>query len=311
VETAPESGTLAGRMRTHCHPALVDAVARACREFRPELVQVEHAELAPLVAQRDAGAKWLLDLHDAYGADDFARLADAAAFAGHVDRYDGVIVCSREDGRLVDHPRVECIGNGARIETGTYRPSVSHGLLFIGPFRYGPNHDGILAFLRTAWPAIRAAVPDATLLILGGDEHAERTLHEPAFAQPGVTVSGHRDDVPQLLSQCALTINPLGGIRGSAVKLVESLAAGRACVSTSAGARGFLDDAPPGLVTTPDVPSMAAPVIELLTDTAVRHRIEDPSRGAFDRYRWSRRIVELESLYRAMLREGAARTPNR
>jgi GT2 family glycosyltransferase/glycosyltransferase involved in cell wall biosynthesis len=310
-ESTPESGTLAGRMRTHCHPALVDAVARACREFQPALVQVEHAELAPLVAQRDSGAKWLLDLHDAYGPDDFDRPAEAAAFAGHVDRYDSVIVCSREDGQLVDHPRVECIGNGARIETSTYRPSATHGLLFIGPFRYGPNHDGILAFLRTAWPAIRAAVPDATLLILGGDEHAERTLHEPAFAQPGVTVSGHRDDVPHLLSQCALTINPLAGIRGSAVKLVESLAAGRACVSTSAGARGFLADAPPGLVTVPDVPSMAPPVIELLTDAAARHRIEDPSPGAFDRYRWSQRIAELERLYRALLREGTARKPDR
>jgi glycosyltransferase involved in cell wall biosynthesis len=274
-------------------------------------VQVEHAELAPLVAHRESGAKWLLDLHDAYGPDDFELPAEAAAFAAHLDRYDGVIVCSPEDGQLVDHPRVECIGNGARIETGTYRPSVSYGLLFIGPFRYGPNHDGILAFLRTAWPAIRAAVPDATLLILGGDEHAARTLHEPAFAQPGVTVSGHRDDVPQLLSQCALTINPLAGIRGSAVKLVESLAAGRACVSTSAGARGFLADALPGLVTAPDVPSMAAPVIKLLTDASARHLIEDPSRGAFDRYRWSRRVAELECLYRAMLREDAARTPDR
>jgi len=81
----------------------------------------------------------------------------------------------------------------------------------------------------------------------------------PRSRSPASRSLGHRDDVPQLLSECALTINPLAGIRGSAVKLVESLAAGRACVSTSAGARGFLDDVPPGLVAVPDVPSMAAP----------------------------------------------------
>ena len=46
-------------------------------------------------------------------------------------------------------------------------------------------------------------------------------------------VVGHRDDVPALLARCALTINPLAQIRGSAVKLVESLAAGRVCVTTA------------------------------------------------------------------------------
>ena len=82
-------------------------------------------------------------------------------------------------------------------------------------------------------------------------------------------------------------------------------------MSTTAGARGFAADAPPGLVTVPDVPSMAAPVIELLTDASARHRIEDPSRGAFDHCRWSSRVAELERLYRAMLREDTARTPDR
>jgi GT2 family glycosyltransferase len=311
ADAGPEAGTLSARMQAHCHPALVAAVVRACAEFGPDLVQVEHAELAPLVAHRTPGSHWLLDLHDAYGPGDFARPDEAAAFAGHLARYDAAIVCSGEDGKLVDHPRVECVGNGARIDTAGYRPSSSHGLLFIGPFRYLPNYEGIVAFLRTAWPAIRAAVPDATLSILGGDEHAERSAHEAAFAQPGVTVCGHRDDVPRLLAQCALTINPLEGIRGSAVKLIESLASGRACVSTVAGARGFLADAPAGLVVVPDVPSMADAVIGLLRDAAARHRVEDPSRGAFDRYRWPQRVADLERLYRDLLRERAGATTPR
>jgi GT2 family glycosyltransferase/glycosyltransferase involved in cell wall biosynthesis len=305
TEASDGEETLADRMRSHCHPALVAAVAQACREFEPDLVQVEHAELAPLAAHRTPGARWLLDLHDAYGADDFAHADEAAAFAVSLSRYDAAIVCSKEDGELVAHPRTERIGNGARVDAGAYRPSASHGLLFVGPFRYAPNYEGIVAFLRKAWPAIRAAVPDATLLVLGGDEHAARSAGESAFAQPGVTVLGHRDDVPELLSQCALTINPLAGIRGSAVKLVESLAAGRACVSTVAGARGFLDDALPGLVTVDDVPAMAGPVIDLLTDASRRHRIEDPSHRAFDLYRWPQRVAELERLYRALLRDAA------
>lgn len=307
TDVSPKAGTLAARMRSHCHPALVATLRQACREFQPDIVQVEHAELAPLAAHRTPETLWLLDLHDAYGPADFDQPADAADFSAHLSRFDAVIVCSKEDGELVAHGRVECIGNGARIETAGYRASTSRELLFVGPFRYQPNYEGIAAFLRTCWPAVRAAVPDATLLILGGDEHARYSAREPAFGQPGVTVLAHRDDVPQILARCALTINPLAGIRGSAVKLAESLAAGRACVSTVAGARGFLDDAPPALVTVPDVPSMAEPVIGLLTDVARRHRIEDPSQGAFDRYRWPHRVAELERLYRSLLgRDNAA-----
>ena len=78
-----------------------------------------------------------------------------------------------------------------------------------------------------------------------------------AFDAEGVQVVGHRDDVPALLAQCALTINPLAHIRGSAIKLVESLAAGRVCVTTVDGARGFAIGAPPGLVIVPDVAAMA------------------------------------------------------
>ena len=82
-------------------------------------------------------------------------------------------------------------------------------------------------------------MPSATLRILGGDEHPQYTRDAEAFAQAGVEVQGHRDDVPDILGASTLTINPQQSIRGSAVKLVESLAAGRVCVSTAAGARGF------------------------------------------------------------------------
>src|SRR5207248_2099432 len=108
-------------------------------------------------------------------------------------------------------------------------------LLFVGPFRYAPNAMGIRRFLREAYPGIRAAVPDVELVVLGGDEGIALTRDDPLFRQAGVTVLGHRDDVPRLLSACTMTINPQTGIRGSAVKLVESLSAGRVCVSTEQG----------------------------------------------------------------------------
>jgi GT2 family glycosyltransferase/glycosyltransferase involved in cell wall biosynthesis len=298
-EGPPDAG-IAARMRRHCHPALASAVDETLRSFRPDLVQIEHAELAPLVRRRSGSARWLLDLHDAIAPGDFADHADAAAFAADLAAYDAVTVCSEEDRALVRHPNVTCVPNGAALEFDSYRPSSSSSVLFIGPFRYRPNREGIVRFLHDAWPAIRAAVPAATLTILGGDEHVKYTSGEPAFAQPGVIVLGHRDNVPHLLAQCALTINPLAGIRGSAVKLVESLAAGRVCVSTRDGARGIAP-AMPALVIVDDAAAMAAPIARLLVDSAERHRLEVPDADALVRYGWPQAMTRLRSFYDELL----------
>ena len=298
--------TLAARMRTHCHPLLVKAVATAVQDFRPDVVAVEYAELAALVRYRTPGARWVLDLHDAYGPADFAAVEEAREFADCLRAYDALVVCSEEDGALVAHPRVVCVPNGSRIAARAYVPSEGTRLLFVGPFRYAANRDGIARFLDEAWPAIRRRVPSATLLILGGDEHREFTRDAAAFAQAGVEVLGHRDDVPDILGASTLTINPQQSIRGSAVKLVESLAAGRVCVSTAAGARGFAAAAPPGLVTAPDVAAMVEPIVALLADVARRHALERPAAGALDAFAWERSVARVKTLYDALLHAPSA-----
>ncbi len=292
-------------MRTHCHPVLVEAVAAAVREFQPDIVAVEYAELAALVRYRAPGARWVLDLHDAYGPADFASAEDARDFADCLRAYDALVVCSDEDGALLAHPRIACVPNGSRIAARAYAPSDGTRLLFVGPFRYAANREGILRFLDEAWPAIRRSVPAATLQILGGDEHPQYTRGAAAFAQAGVDVLGHRDDVPDLLGASTLTINPQQSIRGSAVKLVESLAAGRVCVSTTAGARGFAAAAPAGLVTVPDVAAMAEPIVALLADASRRHALEVPAAGALDAFAWERSVARQKALYDALLRAPA------
>ena len=305
--SSAEAADLAQRMRTHCHADLTAAVDAALATFRPDVVQVEYAELAPLVRRRAPDARWVLDLHDAYGPGDFATAADADAFARDLAAYDALVVCSEEDQALLTHPRIACVPNGSRAAAAAYAPSAGTRVLFVGPFRYSANRDGIARFLRDAWPAIRARVPQATLLVLAGDEHPTFTRDDPLFAQAGVTVCGHRDDVPALLADSALTINPQLEIRGSAVKLVESLAAGRVCVSTRAGARGFATGAPAALVTVADVAAMAEPVAALLADPARRHALEAPAPGALATFAWERSVALQKSLYDALLRERGGR----
>jgi hypothetical protein len=106
---------------------------------------------------------------------------------------------------------------------------------------------------------------------------------------------GHRDDVPRLLAEATLAINPLIDIRGSAVKLVETLAAARVCVTTADGARGFAG-ATPGLVVVPDVAGMAGPIVALLRDAARRHALERADPAHLDAFGWHHSVARLRAL---------------
>src|SRR5262249_3747466 len=214
---------------------------------------------------------------------------------------DAVTVCSREDQALLAHPRTVCVPIGAGVVGSHHSPSQSSQLLFMGPFRYAQNLQGIRQFLSVAYPRIKAAMPTVRLLVLAGDGAEEAIAGDDAFEQDGVSIVGHRDDVSELLRESAVSINPLSEIRGSSVKVIESLAAGRACVSTKEGARGFLDAGFSGLITTTDVAAMAEPIIGLLNDAVLRHRIEIPDAARLEPFQWQHCAGIQAALYRSLL----------
>ena len=128
----------------------------AIRRYRPDLVQVEFIELADLVRCKIMGQPWILGLHDAYGEGDFGDEQETAFVNERLLGYDAITVCSDEDRALIHHPRAVSVPNGSPAPRYAYRPSESTQLLFVGPFRYAPNLEGILTFLWQAYPAIKA-----------------------------------------------------------------------------------------------------------------------------------------------------------
>jgi GT2 family glycosyltransferase/glycosyltransferase involved in cell wall biosynthesis len=293
---------LGGRLRAHCHPSLVEAVEAALRRYQPDLVQIEHIELASLNRLRLPSQRWILGLHDAFLASDFHDCAEGERLQLNIMQgYDAVTVCSAEDAAMISHQRVASIPNASSRSSAAHTPSTSFQILFLGPFRYAQNLDGIRNFLSLAYPAIKAAVPAACLLILGGDQAPARVAGDALFSQDGVTVLEYREDVASLLAASALTLNPLTGIRGSSIKVIESLAAGRVCVSTRDGARGFINAGFAGLVITSGVADMADEVIALLQDDERRHRIEGADKALLADFQWDRSAALQSSLYRTLL----------
>ncbi|HEX3124074.1 MAG TPA: glycosyltransferase, partial [Rhodanobacteraceae bacterium] len=306
---------MAQRLDRHVWPGLCKEFERMIERYDPDIVQVEFMELAALAAARTGRARWLLALHDVYLSGNPPSSPQPPALGPHQDassdaaqrtameRFDALTVCSAEDAKLLPASApVTMIGNGATDRRKAYRPSPeSPRLLFMGPFRYAQNRDGILEFLGTAWPGLHSRFPDLRLTILGGVESAAVAAAEPSLRQPGIELVTAFVDPTAYLDQCTLTINPQRDIRGSSIKLIESLLAGRVCVSTAEGARGFADSGLAGLLLAPEIAAMEAPIGALLADHGDRRRRERNDDALLDTFTWNTMAERQFDLYRRLL----------
>lgn len=134
-------------------------------------------------------------------------------------------------------------------------------LLYIGAFDHVPNVDAATRLAQRVFPRVRAAIPDARLLIVGRDPGMQ-VAH---LAGSGVTVTGEVASVTDALCSSTLFVAPISRGAGTRVKILEALAHGIPVVTTTTGAAGT--GAVPGRdLLVVDEADMAAEVIDLLRD---------------------------------------------
>lgn len=150
-------------------------------------------------------------------------------------------------------------------------------LLFVGALWYAPNRDGIDRFLARCWPTIRAARPDARLLLAGAAPQALRSAWEQ---HPGVSAPGFVDDLGEAYRDAALTIAPIFSGGGTNIKVLESLAYGRSCVTTPHCANVFEPGVLRGLELAGDDAAFAQHCLALLADPERRETKVQACQGA-------------------------------
>lgn len=136
-------------------------------------------------------------------------------------------------------------------------------LVFLGALDWRPNLEGVRWLLDRVWPAIRAAVPEARLVI--GGSNASSGL-EKGLSGEGVTFVGRVPDAQAFIASGAAMVVPLLSGGGMRVKILEAMALGVPVVSTRLGATGL--DARDGIeIRLADEPeTMAAACVGLLSD---------------------------------------------
>jgi glycosyltransferase involved in cell wall biosynthesis len=163
------------------------------------------------------------------------------------------------------------------------------------------EHKGQEEFVRAA-PLVRAAHPDALLLLVGStakDDVAApvRDLIESEGVEDVVRFTGYLHDMPALYAAIDVLAAPSRS-EGFGLMLVEAMAAGVPIVATAVGAiPEVVGDGPALLVAPEDPPALAAALNRVLDDRDAAAAMAAAGRERAGVFSWDRSAAILEGVY--------------
>jgi glycosyltransferase involved in cell wall biosynthesis len=299
----------AGQVAAAWRPDVVQAEFHVMGQYLPglrgygALVLVEHEPGAAAARDRAATAR---------GPERVARRVDAGAWRRYERRVlacaDAVVAFTERD-----QTELEALAGGvpvARIPFGADLPAEPLDALgtdpprivFVGNLNHPPNAQAAVDLVHRIAPAVRRQRPDVVIEIVG---EAPRALAR-RLRVPGVVVAGVVPEVGPHLDRAAVVAVParLGG--GMRVKVVQTLAAGKALVATARAVEGL--DLVPGrhalIAETDD--EFADAITGLLNDPERRRALGMAARAwAGVHLRWEDVRASYDELYASL--EGSAR----
>jgi polysaccharide biosynthesis protein PslH len=201
----------------------------------------------------------------------------------------------RELAAIAPDARVRVLPNGIDVTMfqPTGAPSPRPRVVFTGVMSYGPNAAGAEWLSREVWPLVRAARPDASLVLAGADPpHSVRRLASEAM---GVHVTGTLPDIRPCLWDASVAAAPLLTSRGLQNKVLEALAAGLPAVVTESVAEGLPAGVMPGCRVSGSPHAFAASLIDLLS-LGPQERRALAARADLEALTWERQLAPLCAL---------------
>jgi len=171
-------------------------------------------------------------------------------------------------------------------------------VLFVGRLE---KRKGLEHLLR-AWPRVRAAVPRARLLVVGGGRRLEgyrRWVRAHRWSEVHFIGYVSADDLVRYYQTSDIFCAPSTGQESFGIVLLEAMAAGRAIVASRIpGYAEVVQDGAEGLLVEPRSSSaLAAGLIRLLEDADARRAMGERGRAKAGAYDWSRVAGQVLDFY--------------
>jgi glycosyltransferase involved in cell wall biosynthesis len=179
--------------------------------------------------------------------------------------------------------------------------AVQHDLVFTGKMDFRPNIDAVLWFGQQVLPLIQAKRPGTTFTIVGQRPHPRLDVLRDL---PGITITGHVDDVRPYIVGAKVYVAPLRVGGGTRLKLLEAMAMGKAIVSTTLGAEGYPVVNGKELILADEPEQFAIDVLALLNNSTRRATLGRQGKTfAQANYSWEVLVPRLEKIYASSLVE--------
>ncbi len=147
-------------------------------------------------------------------------------------------------------------------------------LLLLGGMGWAPNRDAAIWFTNEIAPLIREKIPDIEVSLVGSDP----PLSELPSSESWLTVEGYVDDILPYYGATTIGVIPLRVGGGMRVKIVEMMASGIPCVSTSIGAEGNEASSPEHFLAADSADGIAEAIVRLLESPEERERLSKSGR---------------------------------
>jgi len=291
------------------------------QRFQPEIIQSElHVMGQYLSALRDLGARQVLVEYESsaraaiYLQNLPGALRDLVEGIERISwkRYemniyrqvDAIVAFTPADQKSIsqtagDTP-IHIISPGTRIPEYPLNPlgSSPPNLLFIGNFYHPPNVDAARRLVDSIFPSVRQWLPDARLFIVGENPPADLNRSN----RENIVITGRVPEITPYLDQAALVVAPLRLGGGMRIKVLESLAAGKAVVTTSLAAEGLAIQDGEQLVIAETDDEFVTHIVELLQSPEKRLAIARRARAwACENIAWEQSVAKYETLYQGFL----------
>jgi glycosyltransferase involved in cell wall biosynthesis len=251
----------------------LDALPRVMDDFEVGAVRDANPD-APLTTRARQWLTWTKVRRYSTRA---VRSVDACVVVSEAER-DAVLA-------LAPGANVVVVPNGVDLDrnvTGLAEPQ-RDVVVHAGALSFYANLEAVTWFVDEVLPKVRAARPDARLLVTGRkDEHAAALAE-----RPGVVATGYVDDIRTTVAGARVSIAPQRRGGGTRLKILESLALGTPVVATAKGAEG-LDLAPGREIAIADTPDeFATEIVRLMENDDARAELSANGRAAVEeRYGW-------------------------
>jgi glycosyltransferase involved in cell wall biosynthesis len=143
-------------------------------------------------------------------------------------------------------------------------------VVFSGNMSYQPNVEAVLWFVKHCWQAVRTALPDARLVIAGGNPASAIS----ALAADGsITVTGRVPSMADAINGSRVAVAPMQSGSGMQFKVLEAMACAVPVVTTTVGL-GDIKAVPGEQVLVGDTSGKVVElVVKLLQDQELRRKI--------------------------------------